>query len=176
MRAQAKTVNYAVIYGQSEFALARNLRIERSRAAAYIKAFFERYAGVQTYLDKVVAEAKQSGYVYSALGRRRALAGLHSANRTERQQAERMARNTPIQGTAADILKVAMVAVARELRQRAMRSKMLLTVHDELVFEAPPDEKPLLEEIVTDKMQNAIKLDVPLVIDRGWGQSWGEAH
>lgn len=176
MRAQAKTVNYAVIYGQTEFALARNLRIDRSRAAAYIKAFFERYAGVAAYLDRVVDEAKKSGYVCSMLGRRRALPDLNSDNRVARQQAERMARNTPIQGTAADILKVAMVQVARELRQRGMQSKMLLTVHDELVFEAPPQEKHQLEELVRDKMENALKLDVPLVVDLGWGGSWGEAH
>jgi DNA polymerase-1 len=176
MRGQAKTVNYAVIYGQTEFALARNLRIDRSRAAAYIKAFFERYAGVAAYLDKVVDEAKRSGYVRSMLGRRRALPDLNSDNRVARQQAERMARNSPIQGTAADILKISMVQIARELRQRGMQSKMLLTVHDELVFEAPPQEKQLLSALVRDKMENALKLDVPLVVDLGWGGSWGEAH
>ncbi len=176
MRDQAKTVNFAVIYGQSHFALARSLRIERSQAAKYIRAFFARYSGVSAYMDSVLKEARESGYVHTLYGRRRPLPDLNSSNYVRRQAAERIARNTPIQGTAADIMKLAMVSISREIEQRRMKSKMLLTVHDELIFEAPSEEKDALEQLVCDRMENAIKLTVPLVVDRGWGKSWGEAH
>jgi DNA polymerase-1 len=176
MRGQAKTVNFAVIYGQTQFALARNLRIERSEAARYIKAFFEQYAGVQRYMDEVVAEARVSGVTHTLLGRVRTLPDLNNRNRQLREAAERIARNTPIQGTAADIIKIAMVRIARALEERGMQSRMLLSVHDELVFEAPPEEHNALETLVMDAMEHAITLDVPLVVERGWGRSWGEAH
>ena len=175
-RGQAKTVNYAVIYGQTQFALARNLKIERSEAARYIKAFFEQYSGVARYMQTVVHEAMQTGETRTLCGRIRKLPDLQSRDRTKRMAAERVARNTPIQGSAADIIKLAMIAIAQELAQRGLQSKMLLTVHDELVFEAPPEEKPVLEALVRDKMEHVIKLDVPLVADSGWGHSWGDAH
>lgn len=176
MRAQAKVVNYAVIYGQTQFALARSLRIERFRAARYIEAFFKRYAGVDAYMKRVVEEARQTGFVHTLYGRRRPLPELNSGNRNTRQQAERMARNTPIQGTAADIIKMAMVAVDREMKLQGLKARMLLTVHDELVFEAPPEEKQELSRLVRERMEGAAKLDVPLVVDQGWGPSWGQAH
>jgi DNA polymerase I len=176
MRGQAKTVNYAVIYGQTQFALARNLRIERSEAARYIKAFFEKYSGVAAYMQNVVAEATLSGEVRTLLGRVRKLPDLTSRDRMKRQAAERVARNTPIQGSAADIIKLAMVAVHRELVARKLQSKMLLTVHDELVFEAPPDEQAELELLVRECMEHVVELAVPLVVDRGWGATWGQAH
>jgi DNA polymerase-1 len=176
MRGQAKTVNYAVIYGQTQFALARNLRIERGQAARYIKAFFEQYSGVAAYMQNIVAEAKQSGEVRTLYGRIRKLPDLFSDNHQRRQAAERIARNTPIQGSAADIIKRAMIAIHRDLVQRKLQSKMLLTVHDELVFEAPPEEKEVLEKLVCERMEGAAELAVPLVADRGWGASWGKAH
>jgi DNA polymerase-1 len=176
MRGQAKTVNYAVIYGQTQFALARNLRIERSQAARYIKAFFEQYAGVKRYLDEVVEQARQSGVTRTLLGRVRKLPDLHNRHRQLREAAERVARNTPIQGSAADIIKLAMVEIQRGIEQQGLESRMLLTVHDELVFEAPPEEKPALEALVVDRMEHAVALDVPLVVDLGWGESWGKAH
>ncbi|MFW6051671.1 MAG: DNA polymerase I [Myxococcota bacterium] len=176
MRGQAKTVNFAVIYGQTQFALARNLGIARREAKRYIDAFFERYAGVKTYLDSVVDEARRTGEVRTILGRRRMLPDLESRNRQLRSAAERVARNTPIQGSAADIMKLAMVAIHRQLAERGMKSKMLLTVHDELVFEAPPDEKAALESLVRERMEQAVQLDVPLVAEIGWGPSWGAAH
>jgi DNA polymerase-1 len=176
MRAQAKTVNFAVIYGQTQFALARNLRIERSEAARYIKAFFERYAGVKRYMEEVVAQARLSGGTRTLLGRVRALPDLNNRHRQLREAAERVARNTPIQGTAADIIKLAMVAIARGIEAQKLESRMLLTVHDELVFEAPNDEQSALEALVVASMQDAIRLDVPLVVERGWGRSWGDAH
>jgi DNA polymerase I len=176
MRGQAKTVNFAVIYGQTQFALARNLRIERSEAARYIKAFFERYAGVQRYMDEVVAQARMSGVTHTLLGRVRTLPDLNNRNRQQREAAERVARNTPIQGTAADIIKLAMVTIAKGIASGNMQSRMLLSVHDELVFEAPPEEQSALETLVISAMESAVKLDVPLVAERGWGKSWGEAH
>mgnify|MGYP001133344647 CR=1 FL=1 len=176
MRAQAKVVNYAVIYGQTQFALARSLRIDRLRAGRYIEAFFRRYAGVDAYLKQVVEEARQTGFVRTLYGRRRPLPELNSGNRNTRQQAERMARNTPIQGTAADIIKKAMVAVDREMKRQKLKSRLLLTVHDELVLEAPPGEKQQLAELVREGMEGAAELAVPLVVDLGWGASWGQAH
>jgi DNA polymerase-1 len=175
-RAQSKTVNFAVIYGQTQFALARNLRIERSEAARYIKAFFEQYAGVKRYMDEVVEAARYSGGTRTLLGRVRKLPDLNQRNRQLREAAERVARNTPIQGSAADIIKLAMINIARGIAEQGLASRMLLTVHDELVFEAPPEEREALEALVVDKMEHAIELDVPLVVDRGWGQSWGAAH
>jgi DNA polymerase-1 len=176
MRGQAKTVNYAVIYGQTQFALARNLRIERSQAAHYIKAFFEQYAGVARYMQEIVAQAKESGEVRTLYGRIRKLPDLRSDNHQRRQAAERIARNTPIQGSAADIIKRAMIAIQHEINARKLQSKMLLSVHDELVFEAPPEEKDVLERVVCERMEGAAELAVPLVADRGWGESWGKAH
>jgi DNA polymerase-1 len=176
MRGQAKTVNYAVIYGQTQFALARNLRIERGQAARYIKAFFEQYAGVAAYMQSVVVEATERGEVRTLCGRVRKLPDLRSQDRVQRQAAERVARNTPIQGSAADIIKLAMIAIQHDLEQQKLESKMLLTVHDELVFEAPEQERDVLERLVCDRMEHVIALDVPLVADKGWGTSWGKAH
>jgi DNA polymerase-1 len=176
MRAQAKTVNFAVIYGQTQFALARNLRIERAEAARYIKAFFEQYAGVRTFMTEVVEHARVSGETRTLLGRVRKVPDLLSRNRMQREAAERVVRNTPIQGSAADIIKLAMVAIAQRMQAEQLQSRMLLTVHDELVFEAPPDEERALEQLVVESMEQALKLDVPLRVDRGWGESWGAAH
>jgi DNA polymerase-1 len=176
MRGQAKTVNFAVIYGQTQFALARNLRIERSEAARYIKAFFEQYAGVRRYMTEVVDQARVSGQTRTLLGRVRVLPDLLGKNRMQREAAERIARNTPIQGSAADIIKLAMATITKRMHAERMQSRMLLTVHDELVFEAPPDEEASLQSLVVESMESALKLDVPLRVDKGWGRSWGEAH
>lgn len=176
MRGQAKTVNYAVIYGQTQFALARNLGIERSEAKRYIDAFFERYAGVARLMDEVVEEARTSGGVRTLLGRWRTLPDIRSKNRGLRASAERMARNTPIQGTAADLIKVAMVRIGESIAERGLKSQMLLTVHDELVFEVAPGEEKDLTLLVEDRMENAYPLDVPLVVDLGVGRTWNDAH
>lgn len=176
MRAQAKTVNFAVIYGQTQFALARNLRIERAEASRYIKAFFEQYAGVRQFMAGVVEKARLTGETRTLLGRVRKVPDLLSRNRMQREAAERVVRNTPIQGTAADIIKLAMVTIAKRMAAETKQSKMLLTVHDELVFEAPADEENALEQLVVESMEQALKLDVPLRVDRGWGESWGAAH
>ncbi|MGB5367382.1 MAG: DNA polymerase I [Polyangiales bacterium] len=176
MRGEAKTVNFAVIYGQTQFALARNLKIERAEAQRYIDAFFDQYAGVKSFLDEVVEKARANGLVTTLLGRRRSLPDIRSKNHNLRASAERIARNTPIQGTAADIMKVAMVQIQREIETRRLQSRMVLTVHDELVFEAPADEREGLEALVVDRMQNAVPLSVPLPVEAGWGANWGAAH
>ena len=176
MRGQAKTVNFAVIYGQTQFALAQNLKIERREAKRYIDAFFDQYAGVRTLLDEIVEAARANGFVTTLLGRRRTLPDIRSRNHNLRAAAERIARNTPIQGTAADIMKVAMVQIQRDLDRNRMQSRMVLTVHDELVFEAPPDEQGSLESLVRQRMQDAVPLSVPLPVEAGWGTSWGSAH
>ena len=176
MRAQAKTVNFAVIYGQSEFALARNLRIEQREARRYIDAFFARYVGVARYLAELVDEARETGGVRTLLGRFRAVPDIESRNRTVRWGAERIAKNTPIQGTAADIMKLAMIAIRREVLARGLQSRMILTVHDELVFEVPDAEREQMRALVRTQMEGAYPLDVPLVVDDGLGPSWGAAH
>jgi DNA polymerase-1 len=176
MRGEAKTVNFAVIYGQTQFALARNLKIERSEAQRYIDAFFDQYAGVKSFLDEVVEQARANGLVTTLLGRRRSLPDIRSTNHNLRAAAERIARNTPIQGTAADIMKVAMVRIQHEIDAQRLRSRMVLTVHDELVFEAPLEEREALEQLVVEHMQNAVPLSVPLPVEAGWGANWGAAH
>lgn len=177
MRGRAKTVNFAVIYGQTEFALARNLKIDRKEAARYIEAFFERYAGVAKYMHKVVDEARaEGGVVHTLFGRRRVVSDLGSPNYNLRTAAERVVRNTPIQGTSADILKKAMLGIADAMNTQGFAAKMLLTVHDELVFEFPPEEHEALTNLVRDTMSNVVTLDVPLLVEVGTGDSWGTAH
>ncbi len=176
MRAAAKTVNFAVIYGQTQFALARNLRIARGEASRYIKAFFERYHGVRSYLDKLVLEARTTGAVRTLFGRRRLVRDINAKNHAVRSGAERIAQNTPIQGSAADIMKRAMVRTAAAISREQLKTRMLLTVHDELVFEVPHAEREQVERLVREAMEGAATLKVPLVVDTGWGDSWGQAH
>ncbi len=176
MRGQAKTVNFAVIYGQTQFALARNLGISRAEASRYIAAFFKKYAGVKAYMDKTIEDAKKNGYVTTMFGRRRPIPELRSKNHNIRAGGERMAGNTPIQGSAADLIKKAMIDIDQKLCDEKLEARMLLTVHDELVFEVPPGEESLVGPLVQETMQSAIKLDVPLVVELGWGKNWEEAH
>ncbi|MFK7992013.1 MAG: DNA polymerase I [Sandaracinaceae bacterium] len=175
-RGDAKTVNYAVIYGQTQFALARNLGIERGEAARYIEAFFSRYAGVAAFMEETVEQARQSGGVRTLLDRWRTLPDIRSRNRGLRSAAERVARNTPIQGTAADIIKLAMVRLDAAMTEVELDSRMLLTVHDELVFEVAPGEDEALEALVRTHMEGAMALKVPLVVDVGIGPTWNAAH
>ncbi len=176
LRGQAKTVNYAVIYGQTQFALARNLGISKTDAKRYIDAFFERYAGVARFMEETVEQAGRTGGVRTLLGRWRGLPDIRSKNRGLRAAAERVARNTPIQGTAADLMKVAMVRIDEALRAQQLASLMLLTVHDELVFEVAPGEEDALSALVKDRMEHVMELAVPLVVDVGVGRTWNEAH
>jgi DNA polymerase I len=158
-------------------ALAKQIGVTREQAAKFIAAYFARYAGVSRYMERSVEGARQGEAVRTLLGRRRFLPNLHSANRGLRFEAERVARNTPIQGTAADILKVAMVKVgAEEAKAGAGEGAMVLTVHDELVFEVPEAKAKTAGERIREQMAGAMKLAVPLVVDVGWGKSWAEAH
>jgi DNA polymerase-1 len=176
MRGRAKTVNYAVIYGQTQFALARNLGITKTEAKQYIDAFFEKYAGVARFMHDTVEQAGKTGGVRTLLGRWRTLPDIRSKNRGLRFAAERMARNTPIQGTSADLMKVAMVRIDEAITKNALKSRMLLTVHDELVFEVAPSEEETMRALVKDRMEHVMELRVPLVVDVGLGRTWNDAH
>lgn len=176
MRGAAKTVNYAVIYGQTQYALARNLGISREDAQRYITAFFERYAGVAAFLDSIVEDAERSGGVRTLLGRWRTLPDIRSRNRGLRAAAERVAKNTPIQGTAADLMKVAMIRVEDAIATAKLKSELLLTVHDELVLEVAPGEADVLSALVSEHMEGVMELSVPLVVTMGIGRTWNAAH
>jgi DNA polymerase-1 len=175
MRRQAKAVNFGIVYGISDFGLATNLKITRKEAAAFIEQYFAVFQGVRRYMDDIVAKARQDGYVTTLLERRRYLPEINASNFNLRSFAERTAMNTPIQGTAADIIKLAMVKMDEELKARGLRSRMLLQVHDELVFEVPEDELETMKTLVPAIMENAIKLDVPLKADVSYGKNWYEA-
>ena len=176
MRREAKAVNFGIVYGQQAFGLSRQLGIERKQAQAYIDRYFERYAGVKAFIDQTLAEARETGCVTTLLGRRRNLPELKSRNYQARSMAERMAVNTPIQGTAADLIKLAMIAVFRELKSEGLQSRMILQVHDELVIEAPQDEVDRAMDLVRREMENVYPLDVPLTVDVHVGDNWAEAH
>ena len=168
----AKTTNFSVIYGVTAFGLSRGLAITPKQAQAYLQQFFARHPKVKAYLERTVAEGRERGYVSTLLGRRRYLPELKSGNMNLRSFGERMATNAPIQGTAADLIKIAMVRVARQLAARGMKSRMLLQVHDELLFETPPDELGALEALAVEIMESALDLTVPLKVDVKAGGDW----
>ncbi|TPV95749.1 MAG: DNA polymerase I [Myxococcales bacterium FL481] len=175
-RAVGKLVNFSTIYGQGATALARIVNVTRKEAQRYIDGYFAAYRGVRHWLDATIAAAHEDGYVTTLLGRRRYIPELSSNAGTERQAGERIAANTPIQGSAADICKLAMVAVAHEIRDRRLGTRMLLQIHDELVFEAPMAEVEEVMQLVRHHMETVVDLDVPLVTDVGAGRSWADAH
>lgn len=170
-----KTVNFATIYGQGATALAQSLDLPRKEAKLLIDRYFEAYAGVRRWLDATVAEAHAKGYVETLMNRRRYVPELSSRDPTERSYGERIATNTPIQGSAADLCKLAMLDVAKAFVDEGVRAEMLLQIHDELLFECPPEEVERVEAIVRRCMENALALDVPLVVDVGHGASWADA-
>ncbi|TDT32826.1 DNA polymerase I [Naumannella halotolerans] len=174
-RAKIKAMNYGLAYGLSAYGLSQQLKIDTSEAKALMEEYFERFGGVRDYLQSLVAGARRTEYTETLLGRRRYLPDLMSSNRQRREMAERMALNAPIQGSAADIIKLAMLDVERALTEQGMRSRMLLQVHDELVFEAAPGESDALEALVREKMGNAVDLQVPLDVSVGRGRSWHDA-
>lgn len=175
MRRQAKAVNFGIVYGISDFGLSNNLGITRKDAARFIEQYFEVFQGVRAYMDNIVVMARRDGYVTTLLERRRYLPEIKASNFNLRSFAERTAMNTPIQGTAADIIKLAMVKMDAVLRERRLRSRMLLQVHDELVFEVPADELELMKTLVPEVMEGALALDVPLKADVSFGDNWYEA-
>ncbi|HPS63226.1 MAG TPA: DNA polymerase I, partial [Bacteroidales bacterium] len=176
MRRNAKMVNFGIIYGISAFGLSERLGIPRREAADIIGQYFEKYPGIKAYMEETIASARRNGFVETMMKRRRYLRDIHSGNATVRSFAERNAINAPIQGTAADMIKIAMINIFREMEQQNMRSKMILQVHDELVFDVHRDEVELLKPIVLRGMQNAIPLDVPVLVEMNTGENWLEAH
>ena len=175
MRRQAKAVNFGIVYGISDYGLSQNLNITRKEAGEFINKYFAVFAGVKEYMQQIVEQAKKDGYVVTLLNRRRYLPDIHSSNFNIRSFAERTAMNTPIQGTAADIIKLAMIKIEEVLKEKGLQSKMLLQVHDELIFEVHPEEKEIMTQLVRDTMENAIQLNVPLKVDLNIGANWYEA-
>jgi DNA polymerase-1 len=174
MRSRAKTINFATIYGQGAHSLSRQLKIEHAEAKVFIDTYFERFAGVRAFLDATVAQARERGYVETIFKRRRYIPELKDRNFNIRAFGERTAQNSPIQGSAADLIKVAMIRIHHRLLAKKMHSRMLLQVHDELVFECPSDELPDLQALAVHEMTTAVRLDVPLVVDVGTGPNWLE--
>ncbi len=175
MRARAKTINFATIYGQGPFALARQLGITQEQAKEFIAQYFARFAGVRAWLDRTVAEARQRGYVETLFGRRRYIPELKDRNFNIRAFGERTATNSPLQGSAADLIKIAMIRIHQALREGGLATRMLLQVHDELVFEVPEGQQGTATELVKRHMEAAASLCVPLVVSTGVGTNWVDA-
>ena len=175
LRSRAKAVNFGIVYGIGAFSLSKDIGVTRAEAEEYIKGYFATYPGVQAYMERVVEQAKEKGYVTTLFGRRRYLPELASSNANLRHFGERVARNMPIQGTAADIIKIAMVRVYDRLRREGLRSRLILQVHDELIVEAPEDEAGTACRILTEEMEGACKMSVPLSVDVHTGKTWYDA-
>ncbi|WP_290726340.1 DNA polymerase I [Fibrobacter sp. UBA2449] len=176
MRRDAKVVNFGVLYGMTAFRLARDLKIPMSQARDFIDGYFGMYQGVQQFIEDTKAAAHRDGYVETLSGRRRYIAGIDSSDRMESQMAERMAVNTPVQGSAADLIKIAMIRIQKRINEENLPLKMMLQVHDELVFECPRDQVETMAQMVKSEMEGAMQLKVPLVASVGFGENWLEAH
>jgi DNA polymerase-1 len=176
MRRQAKVINFGVLYGMSAFGLAKELHVNQKLAQAYIDGYFDKYRDVRRYLDGILENARKNGYATTLLNRRRYLPEINSSVAAVRQFAERTAINAPIQGTAADLIKVAMINISRIFAERRLQAAMIMQVHDELVFEAPQSETQELMALVKKEMENVIRLSVPLKVDIGSGGNWDAAH
>lgn len=175
MRRGAKAVNFGIVYGQTAFGLAQQLGIERKEADVYIKRYFERYSGVRAFIDRTIGEVRKTGFATTLFGRRRPIPDMNSRNPSARGFAERTAVNTPLQGTAADLIKIAMIRIAGRLAEEKLESRMLLQVHDELVFETPPAETDALRKLVKAEMEGVYELGVPMVVECGVGPNWRDA-
>lgn len=175
IRRQAKAVNFGIVYGISDYGLSQNIGITRKAAKNFIDAYFREYPGVKAYMDNIVKTAHEQGYVETIAHRRRYLPDIHSKSFNQRSFAERTAMNTPIQGSAADIIKIAMIKMQDRLKAEGLQATMLLQVHDELIFEAPKEEIPILEKLVPSVMDSAVKLDVPLKVESHFGDTWYDA-
>jgi len=176
LRRQAKVINFGIIYGMSPFGLSQALKISQKMAKTYIDSYFGRYQGVKQYIDDTIAKAREERQISTLLGRTRPLPDIVSKNHNVRQFAERTAVNTPIQGSAADLIKLAMINVEAELSRQKMQTTLLLSVHDEIVFESPPDELEKATQLVTRLMESVWDLDVPLKVNAAGGKNWDEAH
>ena len=175
MRSHAKAVNFGIVYGISAFSLAQDIGVPVYEAKEYIETYFERFPGIRRYMDEVVAQAKERGYVETLMHRRRALPELAASNFNTRSFGERVARNMPIQGTAADVIKLAMVRVDERLHKENLKAKLILQVHDELIVECPEEEKETVARLLTEEMEGAVHLSVPLTAEAHWGKNWLEA-
>ena len=176
MRSSAKAVNFGIVYGISAFSLAQDIKVRPAEAKAYIEAYLEKYHGVREYMDRVIKEAKENGYVETLFGRRRPVPELKASNFNTRSFGERVARNMPIQGTAADIIKLAMVNVQRRFRKEGLEAQLILQVHDELIAECPEAEAARVAALLEEEMERAVTLSVPLIAEAHSGRSWAEAH
>ena len=175
-RSKCKMVNFGIIYGISAFGLAQRLKITRTEAAELIDTYFKLYPAVRKYMDDAIAKARDAGYAVTLTGRRRFLRDINSRNATARMAAERDAINTPVQGTAADLIKIAMVRVSKALKNAGLKARMVLQIHDELLFDVPRDEVEQVKEIAVREMSNAMDVGVPLEVSVGAGVNWLEAH
>ena len=176
MRRTAKIVNFGLLYGAGPFRMSQELGISLKEAKLIIETYFERYSGIKNYIDKIIIQAKKHQFVETMLGRRRPVWDIDSKNHLHREAAKRMAINMPIQGTNAEMIKLAMISIQKELENNKMKSKMILQVHDELIFEVPKNELDLIKPMVIEEMEKALPLSVPIVVDCGHGKSWYEAH
>jgi DNA polymerase-1 len=176
MRREAKVINFGIIYGMSAYGLSQQLGTEPKMAQAYIDEYFKRYTGVQTYIEKSLEEARQKGYVITLLHRRRYLPDIHSPTIAIRQATERMAVNTPLQGTAADIIKVAMIQIQNRIEEFDLSTKMIMQVHDELVFEVPEEELRKVIPMIRNEMERVMDLSAPLKVSIHSGKNWAEVH
>jgi DNA polymerase-1 len=175
-RSAAKAVNFGIIYGQSAFGLSQTLNISRTEAKTIIDSYFDQYPTIKSYMDGAIAQAREKGYVETIMKRRRYLPDINSANAVVRGFAERNAINAPIQGSAADIIKLAMVAVQREMKKADLTSRMILQVHDELVFDVHLSEKEKMYDLVKSAMESAVNLVVPMEVELQFGDNWLDAH
>jgi DNA polymerase-1 len=175
-RSAAKAVNFGIIYGQSAFGLAQNLKISRTEAKEIIDSYFEQYGTIKNYMDKVISQAREEGYVETIMKRRRYLPDINSGNAIVRGYAERNAINAPIQGSAADVIKMAMISVHSEMKKENVKSKMILQVHDELVFDVYNSEEVLIQDLVRKAMEKAVKLSVPMQVELKLADNWLDAH
>ena len=175
-RRNAKAVNFGIVYGISSFGLSQDLSITRKEAEGYIASYFETYPGIKTFLDRLVTDAKEKGYAETMFGRRRPVPELSSSNFMQRSFGERIAMNSPIQGTAADIIKIAMIRVKQRLDREQLKSKLILQVHDELLIEAAADEEEYVKTLLAEEMRHAADLAVTLEVDVQCGKNWFEAH
>jgi DNA polymerase-1 len=175
-RRNAKAVNFGIIYGQSAFGLSQNLGIPRKEAAEIIENYFSTYPNIKKYMNDTMNFARENGYVETIMGRRRYLRDINSANQTVRGFAERNAINAPIQGSAADMIKIAMIRIHQDIKDQNLASKMTMQVHDELVFDVPKEEIAVMKKIIEERMKNAIKTTVPIIVEVGEGSNWLEAH
>src|SRR5208282_955837 len=176
MRRAAKVVNFGIVYGMSAYGLSEALSITPKEAAVYIENYFNKHAGVKRFMEHTIQTARQDAFVTTLLGRIRPLPEITSTNAAVRQQADRLAVNTPIQGTAADLIKIAMVRISKALQARNLSARMLLQIHDELLFEVPEKELNETLELISVEMEAALDLSVPLKVEIGWGKNWAEAH